>query len=171
MDEDIKRKITELIARQLNVVQADIKPACKFQEDLEADSIDLAELILAIEDEFTIDINDGVAERLRAPEATVSDVFIIVESKGKLETPLVSEEIQRTIKDIISDVCGSDTDTLDPTTDLHENIAEDELDLMELFTTIEKKFEFQFDDDTHKRLMAKGATLADVFNAVKRKLA
>lgn len=50
----------------------------------------------------------------------------------------MGEEIQRTIKDIISDVCGCDTDTLDPTTDLHENIAEDELDLMELFTTIEK---------------------------------
>lgn len=82
MDEDIKRKLTELIASQLNVDQADIKPACKFQEDLGADSIDLAELILAIEDEFTIDINDAVAERLRAPEATVSDVFIIVESKG-----------------------------------------------------------------------------------------
>lgn len=171
MDEDIKGKITDLIARQLNVDRADIKPACKFQEDLGADSLDLVELILAIEDEFTIDLNEAVAECLRAPEATVSDVFLIVESKGKLETPLVSEEIQRTIKNIISDVCGSDTDTLDPTTDLHENIADDELDLMALFTTIEKKFDFQFDVDTHKRLMAKGATLADVFNAVKRKLA
>ncbi len=63
--------IKEIIADQLNINKDIITPESSFVEDLNADSLDLMELIMAFSDEFDIDISDEDAEKIK----TVGDVL------------------------------------------------------------------------------------------------
>ena len=63
-DSDIENKIRELIAKQLDLPISKIVDDKKFIEDLDADSLDTVEIIIAIEDEFNIEINDDNAEQI-----------------------------------------------------------------------------------------------------------
>ena len=49
-------KMKEIIAGQLNVNAEDVKPESRFKEDLNADSLDLFELVMALEDEYSVEI-------------------------------------------------------------------------------------------------------------------
>ncbi|MFP4212785.1 MAG: acyl carrier protein [Desulfohalobiaceae bacterium] len=69
-------KIQEIVAEQLDVPQDQVTPEASFVDDLGADSLDLTELIMAMEDEFGIEIDDEEAQKLR----TVQDVIKYVES-------------------------------------------------------------------------------------------
>lgn len=59
-----EEKIAELIADKLGVEVSKIKPEAKFVEDLGADSLDTVELIMQLEDEFSLEIPDEEAEKL-----------------------------------------------------------------------------------------------------------
>ena len=59
-----------IIADLLNVDEAKVTPEAKFREDLEADSLDLVELIMAFEDKFGGEISDEDAQKI----STVGDV-------------------------------------------------------------------------------------------------
>ncbi len=72
-------KVKKLIAEQLDVEEEDITLEASFQEDLDADSLDVVELIMAIEDEFDIEISDEEAERI----STVKDAVDYIESHIK----------------------------------------------------------------------------------------
>ncbi len=61
---DISEKISELIADKLGVEQSKINNDAKFVEDLGADSLDTVELIMQLEDEFSLEIPDEEAEKL-----------------------------------------------------------------------------------------------------------
>lgn len=61
---NVERKIREIIAEQLGIADDDITPSASFMEDLGADSLDLMELVMAIEEEFECEIPDEDAERL-----------------------------------------------------------------------------------------------------------
>ena len=63
-------KVKKIILEHLDVNEADIHPGADFMEDLGADSLDVAELIMSIEDEFNLEINEEDLEGLR----TVDDV-------------------------------------------------------------------------------------------------
>jgi acyl carrier protein len=63
-DSDIENKIRELIAKQLDLPISKVINDKKFIEDLDADSLDTVEIIIAIEDEFNIEINDDNAEQI-----------------------------------------------------------------------------------------------------------
>ena len=63
--------IKDIIAEQLNINRDIITPESSFVEDLNADSLDLMELIMAFSDEFDIDISDEEAEKIK----TVGDVL------------------------------------------------------------------------------------------------
>lgn len=67
MDERVK----EIIANQLGVEKTEVVPDAAFVDDLGADSLDLVELIMAMEEEFDIEIADEEAEKLK----TVQDVI------------------------------------------------------------------------------------------------
>lgn len=64
------RKMKEIIAGQLNVNAEDVKPESRFKEDLNADSLDLFELVMALEDEYSVEIPSEELEKL----LTVQDV-------------------------------------------------------------------------------------------------
>jgi acyl carrier protein len=63
--EDALKKITDILFDQLGVDRDLITPEAKLEEDLGADSLDLVEIIMAMEDEFVIDIPDEHAEKLQ----------------------------------------------------------------------------------------------------------
>ena len=54
----------KIVADQLGVEEAEVKPTSHFAEDLGADSLDLVELIMAFEDKFKLEISDGDAENI-----------------------------------------------------------------------------------------------------------
>lgn len=78
MSEDINSKITKVIVEKLGVSEDQVKPEAAFIDDLGADSLDQVELVMALEDEFDIEIPDEEAEKLKK----VSDVIAYVTSKA-----------------------------------------------------------------------------------------
>ena len=71
--EDIK----EVVVEQLSVSADEVKEDAKFVEDLGADSLDVVELVMALEEKFDIEIPDEEAEKIQ----TVQNVIDYVESK------------------------------------------------------------------------------------------
>lgn len=60
----LEEKIRELVAEQLGIPEEDIQEESSFSGDLGADSLDILEVIMAMEEEFEIEIPDNEAERL-----------------------------------------------------------------------------------------------------------
>ena len=71
-------KMKEMIADQLGVDAAAIKPETNFIDDLGADSLDLFELIMSMEEEFGVEIPTEDLEKM----ATVNDVMEYLKNKG-----------------------------------------------------------------------------------------
>jgi acyl carrier protein len=76
MAQDIENKIREKIAEQLGVATDEVTSEASFIEDLGADSLDIVELVMALEEEFNIEISDEDAEKIR----TVKDVVSYIEA-------------------------------------------------------------------------------------------
>lgn len=72
----MEEKIKKIIAEQLDVDLASVKPEASFVNDLGADSLDTVELVMALEEEFNIEISDEDAEKI----ATVKDAVEYIES-------------------------------------------------------------------------------------------
>lgn len=66
---DIFEKVKEITAEQLGVAESDVTMEASFINDLEADSLDIVELMMALEEEFNIEIPDEEAEKI----STVGD--------------------------------------------------------------------------------------------------
>ncbi len=73
--EAIKQKIVDIIAEKLGIEKDVIVPEAHVIDDLGADSLDVVELIMALEDTFDIEIPDEDAEKIR----TVQDIFDYVD--------------------------------------------------------------------------------------------
>ena len=69
-------KVREIIVEQLNVDESDVTMDTHLMKDLEADSLDAVEIIMAIEDEYGIEIPDEDAEKFQS----VSDLLNFVEA-------------------------------------------------------------------------------------------
>jgi len=63
-DGKVEEKVKTIIAQSLGVEGADVKPEARFVEDLGADSLDTVELVMALEEEFNIEIPDEDAEKI-----------------------------------------------------------------------------------------------------------
>ena len=74
---DVLADVTEIIVDLLGVDAGKIKPESRFREDLEADSLDIVELIMAMEDKFGSEISDEDAQKL----TTVSEVVKYIEER------------------------------------------------------------------------------------------
>lgn len=68
---DIQQKVISIVAEQLGVQEADIKPESSFEDDLGADSLDVVELVMALEEAFGCEIPDEEAEKIRTVQAAI----------------------------------------------------------------------------------------------------
>lgn len=73
----LEEKIVDIIAEKLNLSKDQIKPEASFIDDLGADSLDLVELVMTMEETFGMEVPDEDAEKLK----TVKDVIEYVKSK------------------------------------------------------------------------------------------
>lgn len=73
-DEKIFEKVKTIVVEQLGINEAEVTAEASFVEDLGADSLDVVELIMALEEEFDLKITDEEAEQL----ATVRDAVIYI---------------------------------------------------------------------------------------------
>ncbi len=71
-------KVKQIIADQLGVKKEEVVESAKFVDDLGADSLDTVELVMALEEEFGVEIPDEDAEKL----ATVGDALRYIEEKS-----------------------------------------------------------------------------------------
>ena len=74
----IDEKVIDIIVDKLGVDRSEVTPEAVFVDDLGADSLDLVELIMAMEEEFGMEIADEDAEKLR----TVQDVINFVNARA-----------------------------------------------------------------------------------------
>ena len=65
---EIEDKVKSIIVNQLGVDETSVVPKAKFIEDLGADSLDIVELVMAMEEAFSVDIPDEEAENIRSVE-------------------------------------------------------------------------------------------------------
>ena len=72
----IEKRVKEIIVEQLGVNEGEVAPAAKFVDDLGADSLDLVELVMALEEEYNIEISDEDAEKI----LTVGDAIEFIQS-------------------------------------------------------------------------------------------
>jgi len=62
----IEVRVKEIIIEQLGVNESEVNPNAKFIDDLGADSLDLVELVMALEEEYNMEISDEDAEKIQS---------------------------------------------------------------------------------------------------------
>ncbi|MBB6443803.1 acyl carrier protein [Bacillus benzoevorans] len=74
---DVLERVTKIIVDRLGVEESEIKLEASFKDDLGADSLDVVELVMELEDEFDMEISDDDAEKI----ATVGDAVNYIQAK------------------------------------------------------------------------------------------
>ena len=72
---NIETRVKEIVIEQLGVKEDEVTPEASFLEDLGADSLDIVELVMALEEEYELEISDEDAEGIK----TVQDVVSYIE--------------------------------------------------------------------------------------------
>jgi acyl carrier protein len=74
----LEERVTEIIVEQLGVSKEEVVPEASFIDDLGADSLDIVELVMAMEEEFDIEIPDEDAEKIQ----TISDAISYIRGRA-----------------------------------------------------------------------------------------
>ncbi len=77
MNQELFGKVKAIIVEQLGAEEAKVVPTAKFIDDLGADSLDVVELVMAMEEEFSVSIPDEAAEGIK----TVGDAIAFIEKQ------------------------------------------------------------------------------------------
>ncbi|MCD6353066.1 MAG: acyl carrier protein [Proteobacteria bacterium] len=72
MADSVEEKVKKIIIEQLGISEEELKPEVSFVDDLGADSLDLVELVMALEEEFGKEISDEDAEKIATFQDAVS---------------------------------------------------------------------------------------------------
>ena len=82
MSDNLEDRIKKIIVDQLNVNEEQVTPEASFVDDLGADSLDLVELIMSLEDEFKEEVDGEIPEADSEKLTTVGDVFSYLKEKA-----------------------------------------------------------------------------------------
>lgn len=85
---DVEKKVREIICEQLSVEESEVTREASFVETLNADSLDIVELIMAFEEQFNIEIPDEEAEKIRS----VNNAIQYIETHADLTAKEAEEE-------------------------------------------------------------------------------
>jgi len=104
-------RLKKIVVEQLGVDEDEVKPEASFVDDLNADSLDLVELIMSLEEEFGTEISDEDAEKIR----TVGDAVEYIDNSRKTDGhPITREEIRELTRqndpDLFADDAGANRD-------------------------------------------------------------
>ena len=77
MSEEIFEKVKSVVAEKLSVDESEVVKDASFTDDLGADSLDIVELVMALEEDFDIEIPDDDAENIK----TVNDAIVYIQNK------------------------------------------------------------------------------------------
>ncbi len=77
MSQEIESKVIKIIAEKLGIDESEVKPEASFIDDLGADSLDIVELVMELEEEYGIEIPDEDAEKIK----TVQDAIDYIKEK------------------------------------------------------------------------------------------
>lgn len=69
--EEVSNKVKKIIAEQLDVKEEDVKGEATFLSDLGGDSLDVVEMIMALEEEFNTEISDDEAEKIQSVQEAI----------------------------------------------------------------------------------------------------
>ena len=75
----VLERVTKVVVDRLGVEESEVKPEASFSDDLGADSLDVVELVMELEDEFDMEISDDDAEKI----STVGSAVSYIEEKIK----------------------------------------------------------------------------------------
>ncbi len=73
----IQARVKDIVCEQLGVSEDEVTPEASFLEDLGADSLDIVELVMALEEEYELEISDEDAEKIK----TVQDIVSYIEGR------------------------------------------------------------------------------------------
>ena len=76
----VEEKVKQIIVEQLGVEESEVTPKAAFVDDLGADSLDIVELVMALEEAYDLEIPDEDAEKIR----TVQDAFDYINKSAKV---------------------------------------------------------------------------------------
>ena len=74
MSQDVANRVKALIAENLGIDQAKVVESASFVDDLGADSLDTVQLVMALEEEFGLEIPDSAAEKITSVKAAIAYV-------------------------------------------------------------------------------------------------
>ncbi|MFB5660599.1 acyl carrier protein [Alteribacillus sp. HJP-4] len=77
MAENVLERVQKIVVERLGVEESEVKLEATFKDDLGADSLDVVELVMELEDEFDLEISDEEAEKI----VTVADVVNYIEAQ------------------------------------------------------------------------------------------
>jgi len=78
--EDVTRRVKKVIAEQLGLNESEVKSEASFLNDLGADSLDIVEMVMTLEEEFGIEISDEEAEKIQTVQEAID--YILDKVKG-----------------------------------------------------------------------------------------
>jgi acyl carrier protein len=81
-DEQIRQKVIDIVCEHLAVNKDQVTDSTSFIEDIGADSLDIVELVMELEEEFDIQIPDDQAEKIKTVGEAVEYIKVAVRNKG-----------------------------------------------------------------------------------------
>ncbi|MBE9117052.1 acyl carrier protein [Lusitaniella coriacea LEGE 07157] len=82
MSQEIFEKVQQIVSEQLEVETSKVTPEATFANDLGADSLDTVELVMALEEEFDIEIPDEAAEQIDTVQKAVDHIAMKVKTSA-----------------------------------------------------------------------------------------